>query len=84
MTPTEYTLANPEHCVTICMNVQHSETDKRFRITFDRRRGPYRPVTLGVYVVESWEEALSKHLFAEGEKAKAEAALEAKRQAEKA
>lgn len=84
MTPTEYILANPEHAVTICMNVQHCATDKRFRITFDRRRGPYRPVTLGLYVVDTWEDALSKHIFAEAEKAKAEAAKEAKRLEEKA
>lgn len=84
MSQDDYIIAHPEHSVTMCMNVQNSETDKRIRYTFERRRGPYRPVTLGVYVEDTFEDALEKHLFAEAEKAKAEAEKEAKRAEAKA
>ena len=84
MTPEQYIAANPEHSVTMAMNVQASATDRRLRITFERRRGPYKPVTLGVYVEETFEDALVKHLSAEAEKDKAEAMKQAKRTEEKA
>lgn len=69
----EYVRANPEHSVTVCMNVQYGD-DKRLRYTFEQRRGPYRPQTLGVYVEDSLEAALKKLQFSEAEKAKAKEA----------
>lgn len=61
---TDYIRANPEHSITVCMNVQHSD-DKRLRVTFEHRQGPYRPRTLGVYVEETIEAALEKLKFAQ-------------------
>lgn len=84
MTPEEYIRENPDHAVTIAMNVRASATDRRLRITFERRRDPYKPVTLGVYVEETFAEALDKRLSAAAAMEQAEAEKLAKRNEEKA
>lgn len=57
MTLEQYIAANPTNQVTVARNVQVGE-DARLRVTIEQRRGPYKPVVLGVYVVASVKEAL--------------------------
>lgn len=56
---TKHLLENRDHEISVCMNVQHGGPEQ-LRVTINKLQRPYRPKLLGVYVVDTVQEALAK------------------------
>jgi hypothetical protein len=59
VTTEEYLEQHPDRQVTVRRNAQHSQTDKRLRVTIEQLQGPYKPKVLGVHVRDTVSEALT-------------------------